>query len=894
MSVSRKLNIISQMRIDVPHVRLIESGVAGDFDTVVGRSMAGEKGLILRGFTMIGSAGVQANTLLLSVSDGIAINLNASESGSILWIPPSRASELLDGATNGAVEGSFVSSAVNYVGIDFLRELDDSTVDLVKFKDPVTGAESDRLVPLGDVLDYKIIISTSPFSTQTNVIPVAKVTVSSTGAATEITDARQMMFRLGSGGDIPNTQSSFTWPAGRAEGAFSGGDKSLTSQKQWSDAVMTRLWELGGGANWFAPTADRNVQMTNYGAPFSTGDYFTFDSGTGGTAWTGIRFLFDGGTGSATINEVIGGIATVADGQCVYVDLDRTTNRTIAGANHLVAQVASLSNIGTSSTPGARWILAWRVGTELFQRNWRYPVGTTFTPATTSALGVVKLNQTPASALLPTVVSIMANGRIEVTATAGNTTAATFTGFGTGSGVVANAGATGGWGGYFVAGPGSEGIRAFGGTGSDGVYALGEGAGVGVFGEGGASGEGVIGTGHGGAAGGFFTGGATNGNGVTANANAGAAAGIGIVGTGAGTGAGGSFTGGATGTGVVTIGGASGGVGIVSTGVLGANGGTLLGGTGTVTGGTGLNTTGGAGSATGGNGTYSQGGNGPTLGGDGVYGGGGSGIDGGNGLTSLGGPGTTNGGHGLNAFGGAGAAGIGGYGVRATGGAGVAGGAGVIGMGGGPAASGVIGVAASATSYGLLSNAGYVGCVPTGKFKFSATKTGVIIIPAVNFSAVGVASDAYVANGLYPLPSFGAMNTPSWTQGTVAVSSFLAAGINIPRGATITGCELWIKNLGANAWGAGGTFIMKHHSYATPPTAVDILNTTINSAGVGFDGWLGLAAAPTASALENGVTGAGGSGWVTVEMQFPATVSGFINFGGLRITYDYTDVDFMV
>jgi hypothetical protein len=277
MSVLRNLNILSQMRLDVPHIRLLESGVAGDFDTVVGRMTSGGKPLVVKGFTIAGSVGALASTLQLAVADSSAMNLNASESGSFLWIPTDRANEVLDGAVNEKVTGSFVSGSTNYVGIDFVRQPDETTTDLVKFKDPSGGDDASRQVPLGQTLDYRIVISAVPFSAQLNLVPLAKIAVDSAGAVTSITDARRLMFRLGSGGDIPAPLSSFGWPQGRSEGAFSGGDKSLNNQKDWIDAVMSRIWEIGGGQNWYSPASDRNVVYTNYGTPASNGEYFTFN-----------------------------------------------------------------------------------------------------------------------------------------------------------------------------------------------------------------------------------------------------------------------------------------------------------------------------------------------------------------------------------------------------------------------------------------------------------------------------------------------------------------------------------------------------------------------------------------------------------------------------------------
>jgi hypothetical protein len=595
MSVLRNLNIISQMRLDVPHFRLFESGVRGDFDTVVGRVSAGGRPLVVRGFTIQGGAQVvstPAKDLQLSVADGIVVNLNASESGSFLWVPPDRPNEVLDGTVNASVVGAFVSGAVNYVGIDFVRETADSTIDLVKFKDPVTGAESSELVPLGEVLEYRILIGTVPFSVQSNIVPVAKVTVDYTGVVDDVTDARDMLFRLGSGGDFPNPASGYGWPGGRTESYFTGADKSLNDQKSWNDAIMTRLWELGGGQHWFDNVSDRNVKLINTGSPYSNGEYFTFNSGTGATEWQGLRLLFDGGSTGVTYNDILsitGTPQTVADGSCVYVDIDRTTNAT------LEAQVGPLATVGTGTMPGSRWILAWRNGSSLYIRDWRYPVGTLFTPATDLAQGVVKLHSAAPVPANPIVAMIGTNNTLVLAANAGNSTAGSFTGFGQGNGLTGVSGAvwsptgaqagvrgtgtaeteasgvfgmgaatsTAAFGGYGVKGTGGNATNT-GAAGAGGSFAGGDATLLGT-----AAGDGILATGgtnsaDAGGVGGRFTGGYGpfgSGPGVVATGAAGAVGSpgvtgegttdnAGVVGTGHGTGAGVEGTGGSGGDGV--------------------------------------------------------------------------------------------------------------------------------------------------------------------------------------------------------------------------------------------------------------------------------------------------------------------------------------------------------
>lgn len=497
MAVLRQQNWLSQQRVDLPHLRAIESGIAADFDVLAGRAMAGDRPLVIRGFVLTNiSVGAPATGLQLGVADAILFNVNSTEAGTMLWLPSDRAVETLNPTTNEVVDGSWTPGALNYVGIDFTRLADDDTTDLVQFLDPNTLLETPRQVPLAKTLNYRIVISTLPFSAQPNLIPIAKVTLNNTNILT-VEDARPMLYRLGAGGDAPDRYNGYAWPDGRSEGTtpignglFIGGDKAILSQKDWGDAVMTRLWEIGGGEYWYSATSDRNVQMTTFGSPFSglvapvvgDGEYFSWDPSTSTIGWQGIRFLFDNTTG--WFNDVADGDLIIADGEAIYTDLQRGSN-----ATGLVVSVAPLVSLGAGDPPGTRWVMAYRKGSEIFTRGWRYPVGTTFQPATTTSMGMVKLNQTPDTPLAPVVVSIMANGRISITASGGNVNAITGVGNGTGAGGHFTGGAgnaAGVIGLGSLAGNGVEGT-AGGQPGSHGVKGIGTGSlgGFGVMGLGG-------------------------------------------------------------------------------------------------------------------------------------------------------------------------------------------------------------------------------------------------------------------------------------------------------------------------------------------------------------------------------------------------------------------------
>ncbi len=429
MSVLRKLNVLPQLRVDAPHLRMIESAVAGDFDTVVGKMMAGGKPFVIRGFTLTGtSVGSAANQMTLVTADSIAVNLNASESGSFLWIPANRPNETLDSATNGKVTGSFASGVTNYVGIDFKRSPDASTTDLAKFLDADSlssvKTESTRSIPLGLTLDYRIVISTVPFSSTPNIIPIAKVVTNVNNAISTIIDARPMMYRLATGGDFPNVQNVYSWPFNRVDNpalsVFSGGDKNIVSDKDWRDAVMSRIWELGGGENWYSPTADRNVRMVYApGTVFSNGQNFEIVSNN--LHWKGLSILFDNSSGSGVYyNEIADQLVdsteltNLAVGECIYVDIDRTQNLT--GVAALVPQKAALQTLGAPVVPGSRFVIAWRTSDAgnftIWTKDGSYPVGTVFAPATSSSIGAVKLTGTAATPAAPVVPVIEAGNGI--------------------------------------------------------------------------------------------------------------------------------------------------------------------------------------------------------------------------------------------------------------------------------------------------------------------------------------------------------------------------------------------------------------------------------------------------------------------------------------------------
>lgn len=901
--VTRQANLLGQMRLDAPHIRAMESSVAADFDTLAGQMMSGKQALVLKGMNVIttGAIGAQAALLQLNVPDALIMHYGATEAGTIFWVPSTRAIEVLNNV-NPRLQGSFTASQTNYIGLDMSRTADASTTDNVQFLDAGTLGETGKSVPLARTLDYRIVISTSSFSSQPTILPIAKVVTDTLNNVVSIQDARHMMFRLASGGDFPDIQGAYTWPGTRSENTsgdvFTGGDKVLDSLKTWMDAAMTRMWDIGGGEYWYSATADRNVNMVWVGATFTNGENFEWD-GTN-LHWKGLRFLFDNSTGYYNdVSNQTGdsaGLTNLADGDCIYVDLDRTQN-----ATGLLAAKAVLTNLGSSAVPGARQVIAWRVGSVVYSRFWRYPVGTTFIPATTTSTGVLKISRDYAGAVvgglsaLNSPVAISDRGGT-ITCVAGtNHTGLTITADGNGSGITATAGSGPGRGGDFTgSSSGSFGAQGKGNaaTNGGGLWGLGAGTGTGVLAWSGlgatgdamqavtrsTDGNGLVATGKGG------------GSGVVGNMNTTAftLAHAGVYGQG-------SVTVSIGNTGVLAIGGngpSSGGLGTFSIGgdatAGNTNGGTGIAGNGGNRSGSGVDGTGGdfyGGGSTNGVGAYGRG-SGSGIGLIGIATGTGIGIDGIGGTDNYGGRFTGGGtnGSGLKAT----AQGFG-IGVEAislgSGGWAVSGTAGTNGAGGVfIGGNGVQATANGASAAALVADRGVGGSqlaidaigdiqvVATRNYKYTTAVTRTLDIHPSE-----CATDGNTVIGF----------TDSYIQGTSAgaVTYRISTKVRIPAGAILqTPVVFLVRNLSTTPVtvcrldAQQVTYTGVNGSIGTVVAVATNQNANI-AASSGY-AWQARTITPTAAPAD---------GWLQINLQI-TQIDNFVEFYGFRVTYTQTNV----
>lgn len=371
MGVQRRVNWISQQRVDVPDMRALESAVSNDFDQLIQSFVTGTtQGYIMRGFeiSMAGAIGGAASGLQLLVDPGAVFHVASSQSGTFYLVPSGTPAQQLNSATNTIVDGAFAPSAINYVGLEYERFIDDTTSSQVYIWNPTTNNETTKNAPRAQILRYRIKITTSTFAS--NVLPIATVTTDSGNNVVSITDARWMMFRLGTGGAAPNPFYVYPWtaqPEGRTENPstsssnsvnpFHGGDKMIMTLKDWMNAIMTSLQEIKGTVYWYSPSSAGSIDSlrTDLGNTITTGaGIIEHSADTAGLInWdedivlkvVGSRLEY-----RFAANDVPSTDITLADNQVAYVtlvrDVEISPNLVFTNSSAIVTSVGSIAWTG--------------------------------------------------------------------------------------------------------------------------------------------------------------------------------------------------------------------------------------------------------------------------------------------------------------------------------------------------------------------------------------------------------------------------------------------------------------------------------------------------------------------------------------------------------------------
>jgi hypothetical protein len=347
MAVKRRVNWVSQQRVDVPDLRSIESAASNDFDELLQTLYLGSgEGYIFRGFdiSMAGLIGGAASGALMNVDQAAILHSKSKQSGTFLVVRPGTAPQVLNSAINPIVQGSFSPSSLNFVGIEYVRFIDDTTATQVYIWDPTINDETTKIIPRAQILQYNIVISTGTWAS--NVLPVCTITTDAGNNVISIEDNRRLMMRLGTAGrTTPNPFYSYPWTAqseGRTESPFisssnainpfHGGDKMLGTEKDWKDAIMSVIKEIKGSAFWYTAGSSSvgGVNLTDLFFDSSAsllamrGKFIHSKVTPGMLTWTGDLYI-DSIIGNLRY-KIPAGNVTLNDHQVAYVVLNRADN----------------------------------------------------------------------------------------------------------------------------------------------------------------------------------------------------------------------------------------------------------------------------------------------------------------------------------------------------------------------------------------------------------------------------------------------------------------------------------------------------------------------------------------------------------------------------------------
>lgn len=300
MAVLGRVLFSSAERVDLPDFLSIDSYAAGDWRYFIKSLVGGTTPYILSGFDVIDPQNaIGTQNCSIKVADSVAYYPGSNAGPFYYGLPAGNANSV-------PLVPELRKNAVNYVYLTFSTF--NSSTDTRAFWDPDrnggTGGEFTQDVNTESVLLAQINVSTGSFPA--NTIPVAKITVGPV-VITEIEDARNLLFRLGSGGISPNPYSTYNFralPASQYERAepsvimtnssdpnpFQGADKNILTLKEWMDVVMTKLKELGGTTFWYEDTSSFNMASIFHDAlatTFKSKGSYVYGSGNAGLlTWT--------------------------------------------------------------------------------------------------------------------------------------------------------------------------------------------------------------------------------------------------------------------------------------------------------------------------------------------------------------------------------------------------------------------------------------------------------------------------------------------------------------------------------------------------------------------------------------------------------------------------------
>lgn len=272
-----KVLMWQQERFDLPDFNYLQDYVSDDFKSQQKSLFTQANTYIVNGFNVLAAGG-----------SSVSVNL---QNCAVLY--GGYDGSLYSGPSAATVE-TFTLSANATTCIWATVAMTDVTPTQVRtFWDPLggvppgTGEEFQSAVIVKQALEvtisHQVLVN---FPTGTDIIPIAKVTTNLGGAITAYQDCRNLLFRLGSGGNAPDIDNTTDWSGEtridytNATDAnptllFAEGDRKNTCFKDWMNMVMSQIKEMkfgsatGGLSAWYSPApsslSDADIDMTGGG-----------------------------------------------------------------------------------------------------------------------------------------------------------------------------------------------------------------------------------------------------------------------------------------------------------------------------------------------------------------------------------------------------------------------------------------------------------------------------------------------------------------------------------------------------------------------------------------------------------------------------------------------------
>ncbi len=352
--------------MDLPDFRNIQDFVCADFKAIH-KLVWSDNNYVFSGFN---STGVGTNTLSIAIAD--AAFIVGADDGIIFIGAPSLAP---------LTTTSLTPSATNYV--ELYVDEDTGGADSRAFWDPTAagglGAEFSQIIDTFSFVQAKLNINTSNFTGDPDKVKICEVDVNGSGIITEIRDGRDLFFRLGRGNNV-----NFVYPwASRVEPAdtqFTGADKDLHDVKDWADAVMTKLLELGGTTYWFesAPASIGGIlqlAMSVLSAESATARFFwdgselhiTDDSGTPADADVLARLNLLQSAANLELTRQDGANAiALADDEVLWIEIPDPLANTVYDTVGVTSTNYRISTRGSVPFNDQTYWIAYRSGSKIY------------------------------------------------------------------------------------------------------------------------------------------------------------------------------------------------------------------------------------------------------------------------------------------------------------------------------------------------------------------------------------------------------------------------------------------------------------------------------------------------------------------------------------------------